>query len=174
MTGGALLGAAGAHGGALFAAYLVTGPLRARHLDAALGAVPAAAVEAAVFAAVSLLSVALMAACFPPVGSARRALALGGIALGGLLVADAAVAELLCGLPAARHLARFATPPGAIQAAALALHAAAPWLWLDHGTASPGPAGEGGQPAAARSAGRSRSSSSRTSGFGKRRDCTTA
>jgi hypothetical protein len=136
----AVLPAGISHFAALFGVYLVTGPLRARLLDGAVGPLAGAAMEAAAFAAASLGSVMLLAARPPLRWTGGEALAVGLVALAAFAAADALVAHVLCGVPLARHAARFATAPGLLQAAALGLHVLAPWLWLDHGGVQAAPA----------------------------------
>jgi len=122
--------AALAHFGILFAAYLVTGPLRATYLDGALGGATAASIEAAAFAALSIVSVAALLPRLHRVWTARDALLIGLCSIAGFAIADALVATVLCGVPVSRHFARFSTLPGLIQACGIAFHAAAPWVWL--------------------------------------------
>jgi hypothetical protein len=128
--------AAGGHFAVLFAAYLVTGPLRATYLDGAVGPWTGALAEAAAFLVASLVAVSVVMPCYSRLWLAPEALAVGVGALALFIICDVAVAVSLCGVPVARHLARFSTVPGVIQAAALAFHICAPLAWWWDGPAS--------------------------------------
>ena len=121
--------AAGGHFAMLFAVYLVTGPLRATYLDAAIGARTGALAEAAAFLIVSIVTVSVVMPRISHLWPPPEALAVGVGALALFVIGDIAVAVSLCGVPAARHLARFGTVPGAIQATALAFYTCAPLAW---------------------------------------------
>ncbi len=133
--------AAGGHFAVLFAVYLVTGPLRATYLDGAVGPRTGALAEAAAFLVASLIAVAVVMPRLSRHWSTPETLAVGAGALMLFIGSDIVVAETLCGVPAARHLARFGTVPGAIQAAALAFAACAPaaWWWEGDVPAHPEP-----------------------------------
>jgi hypothetical protein len=133
--------AAGGHFAVLFAVYLVTGPLRATYLDGAVGPRTGALAEAAAFLVASLIAVAVVMPRLSRHWSTRETLAVGAGALMLFIGSDIVVAETLCGVPATRHLARFGTVPGAIQAAALAFAACAPaaWWWEGDVPAHPEP-----------------------------------
>ena len=129
MTAGRLSLAIGGHFSVLFGVYLVTGPLRATYLDAVVGPRTGALAEAAAFVIASIAAVSVAMPRVSRLWPAPDALAVGIGALALFIACDIAVAEHLCGVPAARHLARFGTVPGAIQAAALIFHAGAPVVW---------------------------------------------
>lgn len=121
--------AAGGHFAVLFAVYLVTGPLRATYLDGIVGPRTGALAEAAAFLVASLIAVSVVMRRISRLWRAPETLAVGIGALALFVICDFAVAESLCGVPAAHHLARFATVPGIIQATALAFHTFAPVAW---------------------------------------------
>lgn len=131
--------AAAGHFGVLFAVYLVSGPLRATYLDAALGPHTGAVTEAAMFLIASIVAVSKVMPRLSPLWLVPEALVVGLGALALFIICDLAIAESLCGIPAMRHFARFSTVPGAIQAAALTFHAFAPVAWWCGGSETEAP-----------------------------------
>jgi hypothetical protein len=121
--------AAAFYTGALFAIYIVTGPLRAVRLDPTLGATAGAVVESGLFMPVILFGGTMIPAVFRLTNHPRALLATGLIALALFLIADIVVGIFLCGLSPAEHLSRFLHESGWVQAGALAVFTIFPWLW---------------------------------------------
>lgn len=123
---GSSLQAAVAYGLPLCIAYIVTGLVRSLWLDAHAGALPGALLEAAVFLATAL---ATLASGWQDQAIRSNPAAAGAGLLLLFLLLDASIAAGLCGVPLTRHFGRFAQAHGLVQLTALILCALLPRFW---------------------------------------------
>ncbi|MEH0074738.1 hypothetical protein V6L76_08000 [Pannonibacter sp. Pt2] len=118
--------AAFAYGLPFCAAYIATGLARTLWLDAHAGSLPGALLEAAVFLATGL---ATLASGWQDRAIRRHPISAGAGMLLLFLLLDASIAARLCGVPLARHFGRFSEAHGLVQLTALILCAQLPRFW---------------------------------------------
>lgn len=125
---GSNLQAALGYGLPVCAAYIITGLTRTLWLDAHAGALPGALLEAAVFLATGL---ATLASGWQDRAVRQHPISAGAGMLVLFLLLDASIAAGLCGVPLARHFSRITEAQGLVQFTALIFCALLPSFWHD-------------------------------------------